>query len=297
MTPIEMRKTFTWFFYTVLNQFTFSLLLAKFSRWTGTIMLGRGKNSFLSIPQQLTWLQSGDQLQEEISYSFGRYRCPGREEEFTPASAQVSPGYTPARDKPRWDQAYHMLELQQDFAFPFLQTICPNLSSFLPAGLEEAFPSLARGPLQGHECTPALHDHIQPSCQLCSPFFLDCFCRQNTKKHGSFSHAGWAPCPSSRCWAGAFPRLWLQRAGEGTDIAGQHWLSLMFASRCPGKQRENKECSSQKLKLVRVTSTVQELGFSFSWGFPQFCNGLLFFTGSKPESFGISYKTKLGKDK
>lgn len=38
----------------------------------------------LSIPQQLTYLQSGDQLQEEISYSFGRYRCPSGEES-TPA--------------------------------------------------------------------------------------------------------------------------------------------------------------------------------------------------------------------
>lgn len=80
-------------------------------------------------------------------------------------------------------------------------------------------------------------------------------------------------------------------------MAGHHWLSLVFASRCPREQRENRECSSQKLQLVRVTSTVQELEFPCSWGIPQFFNGLLFFAGSKPESFGISYKTKLGKHK
>lgn len=136
--------------------------------------------------------------------------------------------------------------------------------------------------------------------QAASPVLLSswtAFVGKTQRNMGTFSHAGWAPCPSSFCWAGAFPGLWLQRAGEGAGTAGQHLLSLVCASRCPRKQRENRECSSQKLKLVRVTSTVQELEFPFSWGIPQFCNGLLFFAGAKPESFGISNKTKLGKDK
>lgn len=80
-------------------------------------------------------------------------------------------------------------------------------------------------------------------------------------------------------------------------MAGQHWLLSCLHPGCPGKQRENRECASQKLKLVRVTSTVQELEFPFSWGIPQFCSGLLFFARSKPESFQISYKTKLVKGK
>lgn len=61
-------------------------------------------------------------------------------------------------------------------------------------------------------------------------------------------------------------------------------------------QRETRECASEKLKLLRVTSAVWELEFPFLWGIPRFCNGLLFSAGFKPISFGISYETKLEKD-
>lgn len=105
------------------------------------------------------------------------------------------------------------------------------------------------------------------------------------------------PVPPHSAELVLFPGCGCRRQGRGqTQLSSTGW-SLLFASWCPEKQRENRECSSQKLKLVRVTSTVQELEFSFMWGIPQFCNGLFFFAGSKPESFRNSYKTKLGKDK
>lgn len=87
----------------------------------------------------------------------------------------------------------------------------------------------ARCPLQWHERTPSLHDHIQPSCQPHCSFFLDCFCGQNTKKHGHLFP----------CWMSSLSLLTLLGwcfsqavAAEGRGGGRHGWAPLAVSRVC-----------------------------------------------------------------
>lgn len=169
----------------------------------------------------------------------------------------------------------------------------------LPASLEESFslPSKVSPPC-GTSTLPAF---MTTFGQTASPFcFLPgLFLEAKHKEMWSPSPVlGELPVPPGSSELVLFPGI-VAAAGQWQGRRG--WAALChlraFTSGSPGKQRETRECASKKLKLMRATSTVWELDFPFLWGIPWFCNGLLFSAGSKPTRFGISYETKLEKDK